>query len=90
LELLYSSNHSLLLISYEALRGTVHLNECLKYIRKCIGCFEASDGNGKGDNAVETVYSSKDSDGILMVVISSLLDDIVGQVITHDLAIQLK
>ncbi len=85
-----SSNHTLLLICYEAIGLTVDCDECLEYSGKCLGCFETGEGNAEWDDSVEAVDPSEDAHCILVIIVCSLLDDIVGQIVADYLSVELK
>jgi hypothetical protein len=84
------SNHSLLLVCYETLRLSMNLYECLKYVSECFRCLKTGNCDTKGYNAIIAVYSSEYSHCVLVIVVCSLLDNVISQVITHCLTVQLE
>jgi hypothetical protein len=82
-----SAYHSLLLVCDEALRFSIHFDKGLEYLCEGFRCLNTSNSDPKGNDTIVAVDSSEDSYCILMIAISSLLNDVIGQVIAHHLAI---
>ena len=84
------SNHPLLFICYEAIWLTIDLYEGLKNPSKRLCSFQRRDADSERNNMVEAIDTCEYANCILMVIFSSLLNNIVGQVVTNCLAIESK
>ena len=73
-----SSYHSLLLVCDEASWLSIYLYEGLEDPCKCISSFEAGDGNPKGDYTIVAVDACEYPNCVLVIIIGSLSNEIVG------------